>query len=168
MRKTRNKKLAQLTTAEHGGLQPLNRHIWCLALKKRMLRCNVSRSSICPRPWVIGNTENWEGWGSSRNFPEFKRRFDEDIYAHADGALRAYPKTITNSFAEEPIFAYTFSDDDIFCNHNSISLCSCNVGTTGSPLHLISTSSSPGRSSFFIRYFCKEETDMLPSLQNFR
>lgn len=54
------------------------------------------------------------------------------IYGHRDGTLRAYPNTITNSVAEEPIVADTLSDvADTVCSHNSTRLCSCNVGITG-------------------------------------
>lgn len=123
-------KLVQLTTAEHGGKHSL--HVphpcaYCLGFEGKNGAFVMSGGQASVHGLVL--------------ICDGCAQYSRTIYPHADGALRAYPKTITNSLAEEPIFADTFSDVDIFCSHNSISLCSCNVGTTGSPLHLISTCS---------------------------
>ncbi|PON37991.1 hypothetical protein PanWU01x14_316070 [Parasponia andersonii] len=55
------------------------------------------------------------------------------------GAFRAYASTITKSFAEDPMVAEILSDVDPVCSHRSTKLYNFKVGTTGCPIHFIST-----------------------------
>ena len=63
-----------------------------------------------------------------------------EVYLCLQGAWTlVYVKTITNSLAEVPTDVATLLDVDAVRSHSSTNFCSCSVGTTASPWHLIST-----------------------------